>query len=92
MSKEEAMIAYVDEMKKVCLLIQGFSRTNVPEIEECEVGSCCLLLPKLQMSYPLCELLHFSTMLFGLWGEDNYQVPSKATEFVLFSEKHERSS
>lgn len=40
MSKEEAMIAYVDEMKKVCLLMQGFSRTNVPEIEECEVGSC----------------------------------------------------
>lgn len=29
MSKEEAMIAYVDEMKKVCLLMRGFSRTNV---------------------------------------------------------------
>lgn len=31
MSKEEAMIAYVDEMKKVCLQMKGFSRTNVPE-------------------------------------------------------------
>lgn len=34
MSKEEAMIAYVDEMKKVCLLMKGFSRTSVPETEE----------------------------------------------------------
>lgn len=38
MSKEEAMIAYVDEMKKVCLLMREFSRTNFPEIEECEAG------------------------------------------------------
>lgn len=36
MSKEEAMIAYVDEMKKVCLLMKGFSRTSVPETEEYE--------------------------------------------------------
>lgn len=44
MSKEEAMIAYVDEMKKVCLLVKRFSRKNVPEIEECEEGLadyCC---------------------------------------------------
>lgn len=44
------------------------------------------------MSYPLCKLLHFSTLLFGLWGEEIYEVPSKATEFVLFSEEHESSS